>query len=83
MVLTDVLNNDAQLKVVSYGNSQQAKALQRLHDLGISIGRVIVLLQRLPFGGPLVIQSGQSVFSISQDIAQYVCVEKVPATEVA
>ena len=43
--------------------------IQRLSEMGFAAGQVIQCLRRSPMKGPLVLQLGDCVYSLEQDIA--------------
>jgi Fe2+ transport system protein FeoA len=49
-----------------------AEKLQRLAELGIRSGKQIQILQKTPFGGPIVIQVEQSLIALRSEEA--VCI---------
>ncbi len=50
-------------------------AKQRLREMGVQVGDVVKILNRAPFGGPLAIQSGETVIAIGRHLARRIQVE--------
>ncbi len=50
---------------------------QRLIDLGLKNGAMVMCEQVIPFGGPKVFQIGKCLFSLEKHLAEEVLVEKL------
>jgi Fe2+ transport system protein FeoA len=51
---------------------------RQLNQLGLHAGERIHVVRRAPFGGPLVIESGNSRVAISKQLAKRIRVEVIP-----
>ncbi|EKE82904.1 FeoA family protein [Idiomarina xiamenensis] len=52
----------------------------RLHEMGFNAGQAILCLRRSPLRGPLVVQVGDCVYSLEQEVAQAVLLEQSAAS---
>ena len=46
----------------------------RLNEMGFVPGELLTCMKRSPFGGPLVVQIQDCVFSLDQQLASQICV---------
>ncbi|MFB5675045.1 ferrous iron transport protein A [Paenibacillus terreus] len=69
-------NINAAVRVVDIGCSNQ-RICRRLGDLGILEGSVVSITQRLPFGGPLTLETGGQYIAIRRKEALQIAVEAV------
>lgn len=51
------------------------KQKKRLEDLGFRIGEGVTCTKRIPFQGPRLYRSSDSIFSLTQEIAQHILLE--------
>lgn len=53
--------------------------VERLEEMGLSKGRSLNLVRRIPFGGPYIVQAGSSFIALRADEAECLDVELVGA----
>ncbi|MBU2880845.1 ferrous iron transport protein A [Psychrosphaera sp. B3R10] len=71
MTLWDLTKNS--LSTISHLSPTLEEALLvRLMEMGFETNQSITCLRRTPFSGPIVVQLGDSVFSLEQELAQHV-----------
>lgn len=51
-------------------------------DLGLFSGKVLQLLHKAPFGGPMAFQLGETVISLRKDEAKFIKVRQVPDSKI-
>ncbi len=51
-------------------------------DLGLFSGKVLQLLHKAPFGGPMAFQLGETVISLRKDEAKLIKVRQVPDSKI-
>lgn len=47
----------------------------RLMEMGFETSQTVTCLRRTPFSGPIVVQLGDSVFSLEQELAKHVHID--------
>lgn len=62
-------------KVDEISHQLDAKYRERLMDIGLSPGQLVVCVRQTPFGGPKVYQIGQSLFSFDRDVCENVLIK--------
>lgn len=62
--------------IKAFENPLNDKQIQRLEDLGFRIGEKVTCTKRIPFQGPRLFRSNDSIFSLAKDVAQHVLLEK-------
>jgi len=65
---------NASKTIEDYASSIPGPYLNRINDLGLKKGESVRLIRETPFGGPKVYQVGDSVFSLSKEIAEKIIV---------
>ena len=67
---------------LGYSNSGTVSAVsgdtlsvERLEEMGLSIGRHIVLVRKIPFGGPFVVLAGSTFIALRASEAEFIEVE--------
>lgn len=54
--------------------------VERLEEMGLSKGRTLCLIRRIPFGGPFIVQAGSSFIALRADEADCLEVELTAAS---
>lgn len=68
------LNENESAEISSFGETMDIKYQTRLRELGFESSTPISCLKTSPFGGPRVYQIGDSVFSLTKDLASNVLI---------
>ncbi len=69
---------------LGYSNSATVTAIhgdtlsvERLEEMGLSIGRHVVLVRKIPFGGPYVVRAGATFIALRDSEASFIEVEPI------
>lgn len=74
MTLWDLSKNS--LSTISHlSPSLEDALLMRLMEMGFETSQTVTCLRRTPFSGPIVVQLGDSVFSLEQELAKHVHID--------
>jgi len=73
MILSDIEKN-SQFEIITIDNPELR---ERLIEMGFCQGVKGRLLQRLPFGGPLVLQAGTCTFALRKEDATCIHIQKI------
>ena len=71
------LKEKQKAQILSFSSEMDGQYLSRIRELGFSETALIECIKRIPFGGPRVYQIGDSVFSITEDIAGKIEIEGI------
>lgn len=63
------------LRIVALDSTLDKKQSRRLCDLGLYNKSQVICIHRLPFGGPLVVQVGDNIFSLTKELASKILIE--------
>lgn len=72
MRLIDMKNSSSGQIVAIHGESS---FVERLEEMGLSLGRSLIFVQRIPFGGPYIVRAGSSFIALRDDEAEFIEVE--------
>lgn len=75
MTLWNLSENES-ANIDAFGDLMDSRYQTRLRELGFDSSSSILCLKAAPFNGPKVYQIGDSVFSLTEDIASHVLVSR-------
>ena len=71
------INRKQSALIDSFDPNLMPAVFQRLNEMGFAVGQAIQCLRRSPLKGPLVLQVGDSVYSLEQSIANRINIRVV------
>lgn len=66
-----------QATITGFSKELAEDIAQRLSELGFHNGTLITCLRAMPLGGPMVYQIGDSVFSLTRELAEKISIQNV------
>ena len=76
MTLWD-LSKNTHATIISFFSELDNTIATRLLEMGFESNQTVFCIRRSPLSGPIVIQLGDSVFSLEQEIAQHIFIQEI------
>ena len=69
--------SEVSVTISSFADTLSTIEATRLRDLGLYESTPVICIRRLPFGGPIILQVGDNIFSLTKELASQIRVDKI------